>query len=191
MRMKGFVPRGGFTLIELLVTISIAVVLMTIAIPSFTDFLRNNRLAGQSNDLVLAFAYAKSEAVKRGVRVTVCSRATDASCAGSTTWDNGWLVFVDNDGGGTVNGADVVLQARPPLEGGNTMRTDSVFRATFQNTGFSNGFANTFTLCDSREEPEAISVILSNQGRARLGTDSNNDSIVEDGDTPPNNVVCP
>jgi type IV fimbrial biogenesis protein FimT len=178
----------GFTLIELLVTLSIAAIMLTLAIPSFRDFLLNNRITSQTNDFVLALVSAKSEAVKRGVRVTVCSRATNATCAGSTTWDTGWLVFVDNDGGGTVNGADVVLQVREPLEGGNTLRT-TLQRVTFQNTGFSSGFFGTFRLCDSRGATEARGVIVSAQGRARRATDTNNDSIEEDGGGA--NLTCP
>lgn len=168
--MNGSRSHGGFTLIELLVTISIAVILMTVAVPSFMDFVRNNRLAGQANDLVLAFAYAKSEAVKRGIRVTVCSRQTDASCAGSATWDTGWLVFVDNDGGGSVNGADVVLQVRPPLEGDNTLRAGARQRVTFQTTGFSPGFNDTFRLCDSRGTAVARQLVISAQGRVTTTT---------------------
>lgn len=129
----------GFTLIELLITLSIAVILLTVAIPSFRDFLLNSRLSAQTNELVLALTLAKSEAVKRGSLVTVCSRSTNTACAGSTTWDSGWLVFVDGGVAGTVDGADVVLQVGPELTGGNTLRS-GLQRVTFQNTGFSPGF---------------------------------------------------
>ncbi|MEW5769539.1 MAG: GspH/FimT family pseudopilin [Pseudomonadota bacterium] len=194
--MRGFRRHHGFTLIELLVTISIAVILMTLAVPSFMDFVRNNRLTAQTNDLVLAFAYARSEAVKRGVRVTVCSRSSDTACAASTTWDGGWLVFVDNNGNGTCDscsggGGDLVLQAHGGLDGGNTLRANGAFdHATFNSNGFSSGFAATLTLCDSRGADEARAVILSNQGRTRQGTDgADADSIVEDGSG--SNVSCP
>ncbi len=161
---------GGFTLIELLVTIAIAAIMMTVAIPSFRDFILNSRRTSQVNEFVLALTYAKSEAVKRGVRVSVCSRATDATCAASPTWDNGWLVFVDNDGGGTVNGADLVLQVRATLEGGNSMRAGTSDPVTFQNTGFSPASNDTFTLCDSRGIAEGRRIVISNQGRVRTQT---------------------
>lgn len=182
---------GGFTLIELLVTLSIAVILMTLAVPSFLDFIRNNRLTAQANDLVLAFAYAKSEAVKRGVRVTVCSRATNTTCAGSTTWDDGWLVFVDNDGGGTINGADEVLQVRETLDGGNTLRAGARQRVTFQTSGFNPGFNDTFRLCDTRGLQDAYGIVLNAQGRARSGKDSRDDAdaFLDDGNSPPTNWV--
>lgn len=180
---------GGFTLIELLVTVSIAAIMLTIAIPSFRDFLLNNRLASQTNELVLALAYARSEAITRGLPVTVCARSTDTACAGSTTWDAGWLVFVDNDGDGTVDDPpDLILQVHAPLEGGNSLRGDRQ-RVTFRNTGLSLGFDGTFILCDGRGATEARGVIVSAQGRVRRATDSNSDSIEEDGSG--NNLTCP
>jgi len=160
---------GGFTLVELMVTISISAILMTVAIPSFRDFLLNNRRSTQANDFVLALTSAKSEAVKRGVPVTLCSRASDTTCAGSTTWDSGWLVFVDNNlPRGTINGTDIVLQVRPPLEGGNTLRAGARSFVTFQNTGFSSGFTDTFNLCDVRGAADGRSILVNNVGRSSV-----------------------
>jgi type IV fimbrial biogenesis protein FimT len=180
----------GVTLVELLVTLSIAAVVLTLAVPNFRDFLLNSRLTTQTNELSLALASAKSEAVKRGVRVTVCSRASDTSCADSTTWDNGWLVFVDNDGDGTVNGADVVLQIGSPLTGGNTLRSTRKF-VTFQNTGFSSGSQCTLRFCDARGAVEARGVVVSAQGRVRRATDGNGDSIEDVDGTAATNLTCP
>ena len=162
---------SGFTLIELLVTISIVGIMLTVAIPGFRDFIQNSRIATQTNGLVLAMTYAKSEAVKRGLSVSVCSRSTDTACAGSTTWDGGWLVFVDNNGDGTVNGADQVLQVRSSLEGNNTLRA-SANAVTFQNTGFSPTNNGTFNLCDSRGASSTTgrNIALTVQGRVTSTT---------------------
>ncbi len=162
----------GVTLVELLVTLSIAAVVLTFAIPNFRDFLLNSRLTSQTNEFVLALATAKSEAVKRGTLVTVCSRATDASCANSTTWDTGWIVFVDGGVAGTVDGADLVLQTQPALAGSNTLRAGARQRVTFQNTGFSSGFNDTFRLCDARGTATARNIVVNQQGRvtSAIGT---------------------
>ena len=167
----------GFTLIELVVTLAIAGSLLAIAVPNFITFVQNSRLTSQANDFVTALNYARSEAIKRGVRTTVCSRATDATCAGSTTWDTGWLVFVDCNSDGVVdagtcpdwdgNGAaddEPVLLVRQPLDSGNTLRASQRQRVTYQNTGFS-GFADTFRLCDVRGTASGRAITVNMQGR--------------------------
>ena len=168
--------QAGFTLIELMVTLSVLAILLAIAVPNYITFIQNARLTGQANDLVTALNYARSEAIKRGVRTTVCSRGTDSSCAGAVTWDTGWLVFVDCNFDGVVdtgncpdwnaNGApddEPVLLVRPPLENGNTLRA-SRQRVTYQNSGFS-GFADTLNLCDVRGAASGRAITLNLQGR--------------------------
>lgn len=160
--------RGGFTLIELLVTMTIAAILLAIAVPNFITFVQNSRLTRQANDFVTALNYAKSEAIKRGVRVSVCSRATDTSCSGSTTWDSGLLVFVDPNGDGSIDLGEDVLQVRQQLESGNTLR-GSRARVTYQNSGFS-GSADTFRLCDARGTASGRAITVNRQGRVTTTT---------------------
>jgi type IV fimbrial biogenesis protein FimT len=160
--------QSGFTLIELLVTLAIAAIVLTIAVPNFITFVQNTRVTSQANDFVTALNYARSEAIKRGVRVSVCSRSTDALCAGSTTWDTGWLVFVDTNGDGNVDG-ETVLLVRQPLENGNTLRAAVRTRVTYQNSGFS-GFADTFRLCDTRGAASGRSIAVNLQGRVATTT---------------------
>lgn len=169
----------GFTMIELLITIAILAILLTLGIPSFRDFILNSRMARQTNEFVLALAYAKSEAVKRGVRVVVCSRdntdPNNRTCAASTNWDNGWLVFVDQEANaasawGTINGADQVLQVRPTLEGGNTLRAGALERVIFLSTGFQPDLQETFNLCDTRPAASGRNIVVSPQGRVTTQT---------------------
>lgn len=161
--------KNGFTLIELLVTLSVAAILLAVAVPNYITFIQNNRLATQANDLVTMLNYARSEAVKRNQRITVCSSTDSASCAVSTTWDTGLLVFADNNGDGTVDGGEAILQVRQGIEGGNTLRT-GLNRVTYQSNGFSSGFFGTFRLCDLRGTASARAIVISPQGRVRTST---------------------
>ncbi|TQE92630.1 MAG: hypothetical protein FKY71_19590 [Spiribacter salinus] len=70
--------------------------LTTLAVPSFTQFIQNNRLAAEANELVASFQFARSEALKRGVQVQVCSSADGATCGGN--WTQGWIAVADPSG---------------------------------------------------------------------------------------------
>src|SRR3569832_2422194 len=70
----------GFTLGELLVTISIATILVTLSVPSFSDFVKNNRMITQTNDFVTALNVARSEAIRRGNRITLYKSSDGAGC---------------------------------------------------------------------------------------------------------------
>jgi type IV fimbrial biogenesis protein FimT len=159
----------GFTMIELLVTIAILAILLSIAVPSFIMIVQDSRLVGQTNELVTSLNYARSEAIKRGVRVSVCSRFDNTTCAAVVNWDSGWLVFVDPINFGVRDPGETVLQVRQPLENGNTLRTNGLPGVTYQSSGFS-GNAGTFRLCDSRGITSGRAIAVSLQGRVSTGT---------------------
>ncbi|MDD3609626.1 MAG: GspH/FimT family pseudopilin [Halothiobacillaceae bacterium] len=87
----------GFTLIELLVAIAVLVVLLAIAIPSFTDLLRNSKVTSLTNEIVGALQMARSEALRRNATVVLCrADTTQANCdggfGGTGSYANGWIV---------------------------------------------------------------------------------------------------
>jgi type IV fimbrial biogenesis protein FimT len=85
----------GFTLIELLVTIVVLSILLAAGVPAFNDFIKNNRVTAQANDLISAIQLARTEALKRGTNTVVCASNDQANCTGKDTWADGWIVFSD------------------------------------------------------------------------------------------------
>lgn len=77
-------------MVELMVTVGLLVVLMSVAVPSFQAVIQGNRITTSANDMVAALQFARSEAVRRGVNVTVCPSADQATCSGA--WTDGWIV---------------------------------------------------------------------------------------------------
>jgi type IV fimbrial biogenesis protein FimT len=69
----------GFTLVELMITVTIAVVLIMIAVPSFKTIILSNKLTTTSNDLVLAINAARMEAVKRNAKTQLCSNSASVN----------------------------------------------------------------------------------------------------------------
>jgi type IV fimbrial biogenesis protein FimT len=151
----------GVTLIELMVVIAILAILTTLAVPSFDSWRNSSRLSSYSNLLATSLNYAKSEAVSRGVRVTLCRsaapEATPPSCTAGSNWNTGWIVFVDNthisgNVAGTLDGADVLLKQVSSTLGAN-MNADDNFNGwvSFLPSGMSRGSGGAgngnFALC--------------------------------------------
>ena len=96
----------GFTIIELMVAIAVLGVLMGIGVPGMQSFLQNSRLISQINLLSTSLAIARSEAIKRNDRVLICVSTNGMACEATgsgTTWDDGWLVFVDRNNNSVVD----------------------------------------------------------------------------------------
>lgn len=162
--------QSGFTLIELMVTLAVAGILMSIAVPNYRTFILNSRISAQANDFMAAIGMARSEAIKRGTRVTLCKRATNTTCTTSGNWEQGWLIFTDGSTVGTKDGTDVIIQVRGPLTGTNTLigNTNVVDYIAYSAGGFGTR-AGTVSLCPP--SPAAVvgrDIVISNTGRARL-----------------------
>jgi type IV fimbrial biogenesis protein FimT len=97
---------AGFTLLELMTALLVVAIVLSAGVPSYLSVVRNNRAATNANELVSALTTARSEAVRRGDRVSICRSNDGATCSGA--WEDGWIVFVD--AAATDTGAPVVSQ---------------------------------------------------------------------------------
>lgn len=110
----------GFTLVELLVTVSVLAVLLAVAVPSFQSTIASSQLTGRTNELVSALNMARSEAIRRGTRVTLCKSSSGTACTTSGNWEQGWIAFVDTTRSGTsasVDSGETVLLLQQAISG--------------------------------------------------------------------------
>jgi type IV fimbrial biogenesis protein FimT len=163
---------SGVTLIEMMVTLTLTAILMALAIPGLTDFVLNARRDSHVFDIVAGLNLARSEAIKRNSRVTLCPSAGGQQCNSDTHWETGWIVFHDPNSNGTVDSDETILRVQQPKGGEGTVR-GSRNRLTYQSYGFSTGFTDTLRICDQRGVASARSVVLSNMGRARIASGAN------------------
>ena len=140
--------QSGLTLIELLVTLAISAVLVSLSVPSFRTLIQRNRIASEVNFFVGDLQFARSEAIKRGLPVTLCVSNDGSTCADANTWHQGWVVFSDVDGSGTLDGADEVLRVQKGWTTGDTLvASPSLVAVSFSRDGFALGLpAGSVTL---------------------------------------------
>jgi len=180
MKQTNFKTETGFTLIELMIAISISMVVLTFAVPSFSSFIKNGRVTTFTNTLVTDVNFARQEAVTRGDKVILCRSANPTaaspSCGGNANnWSSGWLVFVSKDANTTYDdGTDVLLRATNEVGGGVTIKTNNVSNADLiynaDGTIDMGGGTAVFAVCDDRGEGHGNQLQVSPTGRPRLIT---------------------
>ena len=166
--------QAGVTLVELLTVLAIGLILLGIGIPGYAYLMNQSRLMGLTNELVAALSLARSEAIKRGVRVTVCksgnAEAATPACDAGADWLHGWLVFVDRGVAGQIDESDELLRVQQSHPNSQASITPTNFSAyvSYLPSGVSQGPNHlpngTFHICLAGEKRK---VVLNSTGRIR------------------------
>jgi type IV fimbrial biogenesis protein FimT len=114
----------GFTLIESMVTITVMLILMTVAVPSFREASHRSQVRSAANDLVASAHFARSEAIKRNAPVTMCVSPDGENCAASGGWERGWIVRTE----------DTTLRRQTAFAASVRISAGGVVNVTFQPT---------------------------------------------------------
>jgi type IV fimbrial biogenesis protein FimT len=140
----------GFTLIELLVTLTVAGILLGLAMPSFSSYVENSRLSTETGTLAYALNLARSEAVKTDTTIEVCASSDGATCTG--TWDSGWIVLCPANCPAGLGASPALLLVSPAVSTGNTVneQISGATSVSFTSTGQNTSGDLRFVFCDRR-----------------------------------------
>lgn len=100
----------GFNLVEVTVVVAIVAVLGGLAVSSLDSLIVSNRLRAAANDLTLSLQFARSEAARQNIPVTLCPSADGINCTASN-YEAGWIVKTQ-----VFNVAGVLLQDTLPKQ---------------------------------------------------------------------------
>jgi len=174
----------GFTLPEIFITLGIIAIMLSVAVPSVSTMIKDNRLATQLNRVVADIHFARSEAVKRDMQVILCrSSAPNAAtpiCSGTAqVWDTGYIIFVNDATTSPYaynSGADILLRRGQPTLPGITMLTNSVWNINleFNTNGSTHEGSSTaiMSFCDDRGRSEGRQIQVLPNGIPKMYADN-------------------
>jgi type IV fimbrial biogenesis protein FimT len=176
MALASLSCQTGFSLIEIVATTGIMATALLVAMPGLSDLGRSSVLDAAAQELQLALHLARSEAIKRHRRVTLCKSADGLHCAQAAGWEQGWILFHDANGNGALDQGEERIARHEALQGQLLLRGNQPVADYISFTGLgatrlvTGGFqAGTLTLCRSSAGATAArQVILNSVGRPRL-----------------------
>lgn len=157
----------GFTLIELMITLIVLSIALTIAVPNFVTWIKNNRIDAATRNLAGVFQLARSEAVSRQTVITVNSGGD---------WSNDLTMYTDTSPTGNTNynaAEDSLIKSLDYLMEGITVESmdgnDDFI--SFTSTGLLNEPTvnpRVIAICDDRGVPEGSEITISLVGRTTI-----------------------
>lgn len=154
---------AGFSLIEFLVALAVVAILGGLGATGYGALTGRTRVSAEVGDLLHSIELTRSEAAKRGMRVTLLPVSGD--------WARGWTVFEDTNANRRVDPGEPLLQSHAPLKRSTRVIANTLpGYIAFGSGGFPQQYSGAFlagslTLCDAGA---ARGVILAKSGRPRL-----------------------
>ena len=165
-------PLSGNSLLQLLISLAITAILVGLSVPSFQRLLVELQLQTHYQVLLSAVLLARSEAISRRQRVSLCQSDQQRQCDKRKTWHTGWIIFVDSNRNNRRDTGEPLIGTQQALAS-TTLHFNRRTRIAFHPTGIAVGGSNgTFIFCDPRDPNAGKGMILSNIGRIRPATDA-------------------
>ncbi len=164
----------GISLIEFLIVASITAVLAGLAVPSFQSMMLRQAVESAAGALVSDMRLARSEAIKRSSRVTICASSNGTSCAGvGALWKDGWIVFIPSATNGNFTSGDTIIRVQEGLSSIASIASGSSGDRTqfvFEPTGWSKASSQTFFVTPTGASVSNLVrlICVANSGRAGL-----------------------
>jgi type IV fimbrial biogenesis protein FimT len=167
--------KTGFSLLELLITIVLISIISTLAFPSFQSFFMQSQSKTLATQLMQALHLARSEAMLRGITITLCQSADHTTCSGN--WEDGQIIFADTKNTATVQDKEDLLYVFSSSRHKGILHWRSSLHRnylSFYPTGFTRSEDGTFWYCQTENHPASWAIIVNQAGRARYVDDSKN-----------------
>ena len=186
--MKHQPPPSGQSLIETLSVVVIVAILCGLGATSFQQMQTKIQVHMAAEDMLSAVLTARTEALRRESRVTLCvahaapatklcaTAAAGAAANFQGSWQQGWLMFEDVNSNGIWDANELLLQQHPALsekvwaQGNATVNRYISFGASGRSLALNGAFqAGTLNFCDAQNRrAQGWLLVINAVGRPRL-----------------------
>ncbi|WP_299584257.1 GspH/FimT family pseudopilin [uncultured Microbulbifer sp.] len=181
----------GFTLIELLISITILALVITLALPSFIDFIKRYQSKVKQQELFGLLMLMRTKAYNENLHYTLCPQGQNDVCADN--WSRGALLFADMDKDGELDSGERIERKLESLKSNASlswMAFNNKGSITFKPDGKTPSQSGNFSYCPATGEAKYGWIIILNAiGRPYYAKDKNGNGIVENGSG--EDLVCP
>jgi len=162
-------------LVEALVVVTVIAVLLAAAVPTVSSVASHIRLTTYTSRFVAHLQLARSEAMKHGRPVVMCKSADGAACTTGGHWDQGWIIFHDDDNDAARAAGERIIEQAPALPSGwrvsgnqNVARYVAYHPAALTRMTSGAFQAGTITVCKvAAGAGEGRTIVLNAAGRPR------------------------
>lgn len=158
----------GLTLIELAIAMAVVALVLGLAIPPLQELLARQALGVGGMAWRDAHALARSHAIMQRVPTAICPSHDHQTCAGTRTWQQGWILFEDRDRNRARSPNERLLRVFNTLPNLDMRSTAGRQVLTYHPNGRADGSNLTMAICHARlARIEGRRLIMSNSGRFR------------------------
>ncbi|WP_422132954.1 GspH/FimT family pseudopilin [Endozoicomonas sp. ALD040] len=136
----------GLTLIEMMITILLVGIISSITV-SLDSLVQSFRLDFYNQRIFSSVVVARSEAIKRGVNISLCRSKNGTSCDTSgSNWKAGWMVFTNPNNNSSVDTGEDVIRVYGEIDSDVTINLNAGNTLTFTPRG-SPSVVRTIRVC--------------------------------------------
>ena len=164
-----FINKKAFTLFELMITISIIIIICTVALPHFHQYMAAQERTKTLNTLRNNIHAAKNIANLQRQNITICPSQDLLHCQ-NDQWNMGFIVFIDNNKNRRIDINETIIRTeQQQLKYGNldwrgALNLPSLsFKAE---NGLPLGSNGTFYYC-SMQSQDHFKLVMSKMGQTR------------------------
>ena len=155
---------SAFSLLELMVVISITLIIITFAAPSFGSLISRSQIDSKANTVFDIFQLARSTAISQGKFITLCPSKDGQQC--DKQWQLGLMAFIDNNHDREFSGKDEIITFLPSTSSATLHGNQPYF--TYSPLGALKGRMGSIVSCPSREKlSTSVRLLVSQMGRIR------------------------